>query len=99
VGEASLYRHGAVVLYHRGHPQGAAQKPNASIGQRMTVEIVDEKAATCPPLHFSEKLDGVLAVEVVEEKGGVDDVDTVVRDGKLEGVSDLDSHLKTKRGW
>lgn len=64
----------------------------------MPVKVVDEEAAACDPLHFCKKLDGLFAVEVVKEEGGVDDIDAVVGQGKGKSISDLNADLRAEGG-
>jgi hypothetical protein len=96
--KAALHRHGPVVLHHRGHPQHATEKPDADVCQQMAVEVVHEKSPPGDSLHLGEEVDGLFAVEVMEEECGVDDVNRIIGEGQGQSIANFHPHPRTK-GW
>jgi len=63
----------------------------------MAVQVVHEKAPVGNPLHLSEEVHGVIAVEVVEDEGGVGNVHRVVGEGKGQRITNLHPHPRPER--
>lgn len=96
--KAAQHRHRAVVLYHRGEVQGAAEAPDPHIGEEVPVEVVHEKAVPGHPLHLRKHPDRRGAVKVMQKQGRVGDVDGPGIVGKGLGVPDLDTDPVPKTG-
>ena len=88
--KAAQHRHRAVVLYHRGEVQGAAEAPDPHIGEKVSVQVVHEKAVPGHPLHFREHPDRRGAVKVMQKQGRVGDVDGPGVVGKGLSIAHLD---------
>lgn len=81
----------SVVLNHRGHAQEPTEDPDADVRDRVPVQVVHNDADPTDPIHLSEKLYGVVPVEVVEKECGVGHVERIVGIGKVESIADLDT--------
>ena len=81
------------MLYHwRKRPQ-PGEGPNARVGDRVPVEVIDHNAEPAHALHLAQEGVGLRSVEVVQKEGGVGYVERVVWVGEVEGVSDFEAGL------
>lgn len=94
--EAASNRERTVVLNHGGHSKQTAEQPDSSIGQTVSVKVVHHDAQPTHSPHFSQQLNGFITVEMVQEEGGMGEVEGIVGIGQVKCVGNVELYLVPK---